>query len=248
MLAKVRRTLTMAERVLAFTRANPPDDAGQAALADRLQEALARGDVLALPERRGRAAVKVAVQRRQATRGEIHRMLRHLVRTAQAEEGGPAPLAGDWTLPAIHSPYRSYETAARALVEAALPVRERLEAAGLGATLLDQLGAAMVVLDAASGEVFAGKAAHIGARRKLETVRAECVELVELLDGVHRGRLRDDAEKLGAWEAARDVALVIVPRRRAEVEPLEGAVTPETPFPTPPVSPASGDAARREAA
>ena len=64
----------MAERVLAFTRANPPDDAGQVAIADRLQEVLTRSDALALQERPGRAAVKVAVQRRRATRAEIHRM------------------------------------------------------------------------------------------------------------------------------------------------------------------------------
>jgi hypothetical protein len=30
------------------------------------------------------------------------------------------------------------------------------------------------------------------------------------------------------------VVLLIVPRRRTEVEPLDGAVTPETPFPVPP--------------
>lgn len=62
--------------------------------------------------------------------------------------------------------------------------------------------------------------ARIGARRKPESVRAECVEL---LDSVHRARLKSYAEKLAAWEAARDLALVVVPRRRAEEVPVDDA-------------------------
>lgn len=217
MLARVRRTLTMAERVLAFARANPPSDAGQ--------EALARGDALALQERRGRAAVGVAVDERRACRRQIHQHLRHLVRTAQVV-GDTVPLPGTWRLPPIHSPYRSYETAARQLVESALPVREPLTSAGLGATLLEEVSALIDRLDQAGEALYRGKEQHIGARAELEAVRTECVTLVGLLDGVYQSLLRTDPEKLAAWEAARDVALVVVPRRRAGEMPVDDAALP----------------------
>jgi hypothetical protein len=202
MQADVRRKLTMAARALSFTRANPPSDASHIAVVSRLEERLARADALALQERQGRAAARTAVEARRVLRRRMHLgPVRHLVRTAQvAAKDGPM-LDGDFQLPALHGPYRSFHVAVRSLLGAATANRERLVQGGLGETLLDDLTTLLAEFERQTDAVFVARSTHIGARAELVSVTDDALDLVGLLDGIHRGRFADDAEKLAAWTA-----------------------------------------------
>lgn len=229
MQADVRRKLTMAARALSFTRANPPSDASHTAVVSRLEERLVRADALALQERQGRAAARTAVAARRVLRRRMHLgPVRHLVRTAQvAAKDGPM-LDGDFQLPALHGPYRSFHVAVRSLLGAATAQRERLVQSGLGETLLDELAGMLTEFERETEAVFVGRGAHIGARAQLASVTNDAVDLVGLLDGIHRGRFANDAEKLAAWEAARDVNTVGTRRRAPEpgATPVDGSIMP----------------------
>jgi hypothetical protein len=73
-------------------------------------------------------------------------------------------------------------------------------------------------------EKHAGRAAHTGARAELEAVAAEVMRLVGQLDTLNQFRFRNDAESLGAWRSARNVAWPL-PQRDASA-PSDGKVQP----------------------
>lgn len=58
---------------------------------------------------------------------------------------------------------------------------------------------------AVTTEVNTGRREHVGARAQLIAIADSCVEVVGRLDGLVRVRFRNDAEKLAAWESARNV-------------------------------------------
>jgi hypothetical protein len=51
-----------------------------------------------------------------------------------------------------------------------------------------------------------GRAAHVGARAELDAVTSEIMLDVRQLDALNRFFFRNDAEALGAWKSARNVA------------------------------------------
>jgi hypothetical protein len=226
MQADVRRKLTMAARALSFTNANPPSDASHIAVVTRLEERLLRADTLALQERQGRINARTAVAGRRALRRQMQQgMARHIVRTAEfAAKSGPM-LEGDFQLPSLNGPYRTFHTAMRSLLTAATANRDRLIQSGLGETLLEDLGTLLTEFERESTTVFIGRSTHIGASAELKSVTEDAVDLVGLLDGIHRARFANDAEKLAAWEAARDVATTFARRRPDEpvTPPIDGA-------------------------
>ena len=67
---------------------------------------------------------------------------------------------------------------------------------------------------------------HVGARRDLADATAECMELVNVLDGFNRARFATDTKLLGAWEAARNA---FGPFTRSEPAAADPSVAGEIP-------------------
>jgi hypothetical protein len=205
MQADVRRKLSMAARALDYSRAQPSTDAGHTTVVTRLEERVARADALAIQERDGRVGERAATTLRRELRIEIQEMLRHLVRTAKVAGRSDPALAGDFVLPKLSGPYRTFATSAKAMLAAASPLKDALAANGLGDTLLDDLTTALEKFDEATTAAHTARREHVGGRADLIAVADECVEQVRLLDGLNRKRFKTQPELLAAWESASNV-------------------------------------------
>ena len=83
--------------------------------------------------------------------------------------------------------------------------KELLLKHGLGATLLDELGAAIDQFDASVAETSSGTLDHVVARAELEELSDEVMRLVGMLDGINRYRFERDPQLLVAWKTAKHV-------------------------------------------
>lgn len=205
MQADVRRKLSMAARALDFSRAQPSTDASHTTVVTRLEERVARAETLAIQERDGRVGERASTTRRRELRTSIQEMLRHLVRTAKVAAKTNPALAGDFVLPKVTGPFRTFATSAKAMLAAATPIKDALAANGIGDTLVDDLTATLAEFDEATTAAHTARREHVGGRADLIAVADECVEQVQLLDGLNRKRFKSQPELLAAWESARNV-------------------------------------------
>jgi len=226
MRAEIRRKLAMAMRVLDFIMGHPGTDASYGPIVTRLQQLIARADALAEQERNGRVSESGALKRRRQLRASVQSQLQHLVYVARSAGRSDPAFDGKFTSPRAKSPNKTFIVSARAMVAAAVLLKDQLVAAGLGETLLDSLSAELNDLDSATAAAHGGKAAHVGARAELDAIGDGIVEAVTILDGLNRERFKDDQEMLAAWASARNVAGPFPPRPRTPVVP--------TPAPEPP--------------
>jgi hypothetical protein len=202
----VRRKLEMAERVQAFSRAHPSADANYASVLGRLEERIARMEVLAAQQREGVLATHSSTVRRKVIRRRIHyELLRHLVRVAEVAAKAQPELTEKFVLPQANASNQAFRTAARTLLERGQAQRELLLQHGLAEKLLDDLAAAVGEYEAALDEALVGRQDHVGASAELEAVSNDVTEVVELLDGLNRYRFGRDAELMAAWQSARNV-------------------------------------------
>jgi hypothetical protein len=219
----VRRKLTMAGRVRDFTRTYPSTDASWTGVVSRLEELLTRAGELELVERQGRADRRTASATRRAVRDRIQAdYLRHLVTTASVAFKDDPAVPKVYRLPRLNGPYRVFGATARAILTAAQPVRDRLVAAGLGETLLDELAAALAEFDAATEADAASRRAHMVARGELEELADQIGEQVKLLDGLMRPRIRREPALKEAWER---ISTLEGPDRASRT-PVVGAIGP----------------------
>ncbi len=202
----IRRKLEMAARVRDFARAHPDDNQGHTAAVARLEDRVARAEALAQQEVTGRKTVTGAVVAREQLRGEIRgtvALLAGLARPAAREE---PELAAGIVRPRANVSNQSFLTGARVAAATAVGHRELLQRYGMPDTFPEDLGGMLDRFEATLNEKHAGRAAHVGARAELDAVTAEIMQLVRQLDALNRFRFRGDAEALGAWRSARNVA------------------------------------------
>ncbi|HEX6104849.1 MAG TPA: hypothetical protein VFZ26_04655 [Gemmatimonadales bacterium] len=101
----------------------------------------------------------------------------------------------------------------RVATATALAHRELLQRYGMPESFPEDLGRMLDEFEAALNEKHAGRSAHVGAHADLYAVTAEVMGLVRQLDALNRFRFRNDAERLGAWRSARNVAWPAADRR-----------------------------------
>ncbi len=108
-------------------------------------------------------------------------------------------------LPRFNARGTVWRTAARAIADQALARKELFLRHGLSEAMLTDLVSTLDQYDAASDRVNSGRGAHVGATADLDAVTRDNMRMVDLLDGLNRYRFRDDAERLAAWESARNL-------------------------------------------
>ena len=101
---------------------------------------------------------------------------------------------------------QTFLTRGRVAVATATTHRELLGRYGMPESFPGELDAILDQFEAALNQKHAGQAAHIGAHAELKAVTTEIMDLVRHFDTLHRYQYRNDAEALGAWRSARNVA------------------------------------------
>ncbi|HEV8398355.1 MAG TPA: hypothetical protein VGQ18_00815 [Gemmatimonadales bacterium] len=210
----------MAERVRDFLRAHQTDGVGQGLGLAKLEELLQRAQVLAGQQRVGVAMTRQATKQREEVRralqGKILRYVRVVGKVAAKQKG---ELANQFPLPPGNASQQALLTAARATLEKATAEKDVLVTLGMSPQVLEDLSAALAGFDQTLEATRAGpkglpwalralgrRREHVGASAELEAICSEIAEQVRLLDGVVQYRFGDDAELMGAWHSARNVA------------------------------------------
>lgn len=200
------RKLESVIRSLAHCEANPDPTAGFGAITAQLKGGRDRAQTLATQQRQGLLDVHAATIRRRKVRGNIHHnMLVPLSRIAQSAAGEEPEVDKLFRLPLSNIRGQVWRTAARAFASVASEKKDLFLRHGMTDAMLTDLTSALDEYDAASDRQNAGKRAHVGATADLEAIMRDNMRLVDLLDGLNRYRFRDDAEKLAAWESARNL-------------------------------------------
>ena len=204
--AKVRRVVEMGGRALAFCRAHLDESAGYVAALARLEELVARVDLLAGQQLSGIRAVRNATARKRDLRRQIKSAhMEHLSKIARIAARDVPELPPKFNPPGRDESYVAFRTAARTMVAEAMSHKDVLISHGLVEAVLDDLNAAIEKFDAAVSQGTDGRRAHVGASAELRIVAGEIVELVKAMDGLNRYRFAGDAERLAAWESASTV-------------------------------------------
>lgn len=219
MRARLRRRLEMAERVRDFLRAHQVDGVGEGLGLVKLEQLLARGRALAEQQRIGVATARSATrQRRQVRRTLQEKVLKYLRVVGKVAALQKGELANQFPLPAAGESNEALFTAGRATLEKATAQKEMLVGLGMSQQVLDELAAALGEFDQTLEATRAGRREHVGASADLDAIGAEIAEQVTLLDGVVQYRFGDDAELMGAWHSARNVAGPVRVRNGSEGE------------------------------
>jgi hypothetical protein len=225
---QVRRKLEMAVRVRDFCRAHPSADANHASVIARIDEAIARMEVLVEQQVGGFLSKHSSVVRRKDLRRRLyHGLLRHLVTIAGSAAEEKPELLEKFELPSSSASHKLFRTIARKMLEQGQAEKELLANHGLSATLLDDLSAALDQFDASVAETSSGTLDHVAARAELEELSDEVMRLVRMLDGINRYRFERDPQLLVAWKTAKHV--MSGPQvETAAPAPMPGPTTPAT--------------------
>lgn len=205
MRATTRRQLSMAEKVLDFSKEHPATDPGYAGVISRLEQTLTRANTLAREAVDTTEGELLAVRRRTAIRRQLQAQFRHLAGVAVAASTDHAGLDALFRAPSSRLANRLFLAKAR-ILQARIPEHEEaLRAFALGESFVADLEAALAEFEKLGETANLDRVIHIGARRDLRRATAECLELIGALDGFNRARFAADAKLLTAWEAARNI-------------------------------------------
>src|SRR6266853_6816733 len=109
-------------------------------------------------------------------------------------------------MPPANTTHHGLLTMSRAILERATAQKEVLVKLGMSEPVLDELATALGQYEDTLQATSAGRREHVGARADLKVVAADISKQLRLLDKVGRYRFGDNAELMGAWESARNVA------------------------------------------
>ena len=196
----------MAGRVSKFCHTHPFTDPNHTLVLEMLDGTIVRIDVLMEQQVGGFLSKRSSVVRRTELRRRLyHGLLRHLVTVAGSAARQKPELMEKFELPSPNASHKLFRTVARKMLEQGQAEQELLLKHGLGATLLDELSAAIDQFDVSVAETSSGTLDHVVARAELDELSDEVMRLVGMLDGINRYRFERDPELLVAWKSAKHV-------------------------------------------
>jgi hypothetical protein len=205
--AQVRKRLEMAARVRDFLRAHQVEGVGQDLGLTKLEQLLEHAENLATQQRVGVAVERSAVKQRQELRRALQpKILGYLSAVGAVAATQNAELAEQFRMPPRGSTNQELLTMSRAILERATAQKELLVKLGMSEPVLDELATALRQYEDTLQATSAGRREHVGAAADMKAVASDISKQVHLLDKVVRYRFGDNAELMGAWESARNVA------------------------------------------
>ena len=140
-------------------------------------------------------------------------------RTARTVGAGTPGLPEKFRLPKTGGDQPLLATA-KAIVEAAAPMRDQFVAHNLPATFLDDLSSTITTYEQGIKDHAKAKEAQVGARDNIRAGVAAALVAARRLDPVVVNRLKDDPGLLGEWKTARHVSSLTVPYpKKAKPQP-----------------------------
>ena len=225
--AQVRRRLEMAARVRDFLRAHQLDGVGEGLGLAKLEQLLEHAENLATQQRVGVAVERSAVKQRQELRRALQpRILGYLSAVGAVVGTQNAELAEQFRMPSANSTHQALLTRSRAILERATAQKELLVKLGMSEQVLDELTTALGQYEDTLQATSAGRREHVGARADLRAVATAISKQIRLLDKVVQYRFGDNAELMGAWESARNVAGSFQTKNESQTE-AGGSETPK---------------------
>ena len=219
----VRRTFEMVARSVNFCDAQPDTDAGHLVSVERLKQVRAQMEQVAAVQRAGLIDVHTgAVEKRRLRREMLAGPIAHLAEVGGLAKREHPDLVNKLRYKPSGVTYVAHRTAARSMQAEATTNKEVLAKFGLSEAVLEVFGQLLDQFDAAVKVGSDGRAAHIGATKRLEALAMEAGQLVRAMDARNRYRFKNDEQVLGAWVNASTV------RGRAA-----GSAPEETPGPAP---------------
>jgi len=201
------RRLEMAERVRTFLRTHQTDGVGEVLGLSKLEELLERAQALSAQQRVGvaksRQATKQRTEIKRVLQGKLLKYMRVVGLVAAKQKG---ELANEFPLPAQNATFEALLTSARATLEKATAQKDLLVSLGMTQKVLDDLAAGLDEFEKTLEATRSARQEHAGASADLDVLGVEIKEQVQLLDGVVQYRFGDNAELMGAWQTARNVA------------------------------------------
>jgi len=201
------RRLEMAERVRTFLRTHQTDGVGEVLGLSKLEELLERAQALSAQQRVGvaksRQATKQRTEIKRVLQGKLLKYMRVVGLVAAKQKG---ELANEFPLPAQNATFEALLTSARATLEKATAQKDQLVSLGMSQKVLDDLAAGLDEFEKTLEATRTARQEHAGASADLDVLGVEIKEQVQLLDGVVQYRFGDNAELMGAWHTARNIA------------------------------------------
>jgi hypothetical protein len=226
----VRRKLEMVARVREFCRVHSATEPGYAPVLAKLEESLARAQVIVAREHEGRTAARGARAHREELRRVVHfQLLRYLVAVGSAAAKDRAELAERFKLPSTNASNASFLTSVKALLATAEGQKELLVKEGMKESVLADLTRMISDMEVALETMRTGRRDHMGARADLEATTNDLLGQVKVLDGITGYRFGVDPEMIAEWNAVRHIPGQ--PSRRKPAGPGDEGGTVREPAP-----------------
>jgi hypothetical protein len=221
MKAVVRRIYEMVRSAVNFWDTHQDTDAGQQLSGSRLKEVQAQMEQAAAMQRAGLFDVHTsAMEKRRLRREMLAGPIAHLVEIGGLAGRDHPELTITLRYKAAGDTYVAHQTAARGMQAEATTHKEVLAQYGQSEAVLEVFGQLLDEFDAVVKLGTDGRAAHMGATKRLDELAQEAGQIVRAMDARNRIRFKNDAQTLGAWIAASTV-------RRAPVSEPEASPVPE---------------------
>ncbi|MGE3494409.1 MAG: hypothetical protein AB7N73_06895 [Gemmatimonadales bacterium] len=224
--ARTRRKLSMASKVLDFSRANPADDPGYASLVERLATQIARAGELTDHARDTTVGERGALNRRRALRRRMRETMLHILRVAEIIIKERPDLADTFAAPRSRAPNRIFVSDARVLLARTREHADLFAALGFSAPMLEALGAAIEEFEGMGVQANDTRIGHVEAHAELARIVGDTGDIVAVLDSFNRARFVEDSGELVAWKSVRDIYGPV--RRRVEPPEDASSTTPPT--------------------
>ena len=227
MTAVTRRVYDMCVRVVNWALAHPDDEPGFVVLLAQLQALVVRMGEVVTAQRNGLIDSRASRSRKQELRSEMLTVpIAHLAQIGALAAREMHELGKTFRFrPAARSQV-AFQSAARAMLEAAQTHKEVLVKHGLSESVLVEFEQMLDQFDAAVRLGAEGRMRHTAATRELEALTKEAGRLVRAMDARIRIRYRNDLPALEQWVSARAVLGTPRPVEDGAEPPVEGGGTP----------------------
>ncbi len=217
----VRRTLEMVARVVNFSDAQPDTDAAHVASVQRLTQIKAEMEQVAALQRAGLIDVRTgASEKRRLRREMLAGPIAHLAEVGRIARREHPELVNKFRYKPSGNTLVAHRTAARSMQAEAETHKEVLTKFLMSESVLEMFGQLLDQFDVEVKRGSDGRATHIGATRRLDSLAQEAGRIVRVMDARNRHRFRNDQQVLGAWINASTLAA------RPVAAAGEGGMTP----------------------
>jgi hypothetical protein len=197
---RTRSQVVMGASAKGFSVSHPMESAGYQSAVTGLSALVDEATVLDAEQREGIIAERSgAATRRNAIDRVWDLHLPHMAAAARRAEGELPDLRRTLQLAPTKDTLAARRGAAGSMLEAVQARKDVLARYGLDEAVLADLEQALAEYDAANAQCAAARGKHVRASARLAGVGQEIVELVRILDGLYRVRLKHDEALLAEW-------------------------------------------------